>query len=84
MIEKPKKTRRRRQKDSSTETDKENPKFYFTSLTQDAIVEFQQCTDRRTREKLYVEKIMPAFEKLVENLINIHKFMIPFIYNFFC
>jgi hypothetical protein len=70
-----KKTRRRRQKgDDSTSTTTPNPRFYFTSETQEAICEFQQSVDRRVREKLYVEKIMPAFEKLVENLINIHKF----------
>lgn len=76
MIDKKiKKTRRRRQKgDDSTSTTTPNPRFYFTSETQEAICEFQQSVDRRVREKLYVEKIMPAFEKLVENLINIHKF----------
>jgi len=51
-----------------------NPKFYFTPQTQEAICQFQKSLDRREREKLYVEQIMPAFEKLVENLINIHKF----------
>lgn len=75
MIEqKIKKTRRRRQKGKESTTTTPNPKFYFTSETQEAIVEFQKSSDRRVREKLYVEKIMPAFEKLVENLINIHKF----------
>lgn len=75
MIEqKIKKTRRRRQKGKESTTTTPNPKFYFTSETQEAIVEFQKSSDRKVREKLYVEKIMPAFEKLVENLINIHKF----------
>lgn len=55
-------------------SDPQNPKFYFTNETQEAIVEFQKSLDRKVREKLYVEKILPAFEKLVENLINIHKF----------
>lgn len=73
-----KRPRRRKKKNdessgevSSTET---TSKFYFTSQTQDAICKFQDSTDRKEREKLYVEHIMPAFEKLVENLINIHKF----------
>jgi len=69
-----KKTRRRRQKGTEPTSTTPNPRFYFTSETQDAIVEFQKSTDRRVRESLYVVKIMPAFEKLVENLINIHKF----------
>jgi hypothetical protein len=61
-------------KNEEIKSDPQNPKFYFTNETQDAIVEFQKSSDRKVREKLYVGKILPAFEKLVENLINIHKF----------
>lgn len=68
-----KKTRKRRQK-SSDEKEPQDSKFYFTAETQKAICEFQKADDRKVREKFYVEKILPAFEKLVENLINIHKF----------
>lgn len=56
------------------------PKLYFHAGTQAAIVAYQKATggnvlaDRKERERLYVQEIMPAFEKLVENLINIHKF----------
>lgn len=64
---------KKRQKEGET-SESQNLRFYFTGETQSAIVEFQQSSDRKVREKLYVEKIMPAFEKLVENLINIHKF----------
>jgi hypothetical protein len=49
-------------------------KYYFTMATQDAIVRFQKCEDKKTRDAIYVKEIMPALEKLVENLINIHKF----------
>lgn len=49
-------------------------KLYFNADTQSAIVEFQATTDKKARDKIYVTQIMPAFEKLVENLINIHKF----------
>jgi hypothetical protein len=49
-------------------------KYYFNAGTQTAIVEYQQCTDNRRRNELYVEVIAPAFKKLAENLINIHKF----------
>lgn len=70
-----KKIRRRRKKqDGEQSAPVDSSRFYFTMETQEAICEFQKSTDRRDREKLYVEKIMPAFEKLVENLINIHKF----------
>lgn len=49
-------------------------KLYFNSDTQRAIVEFQSTFEQKERNKLYMTEIMPAFEKLVENLINIHKF----------
>jgi len=75
---KTKKTRKKRknaQNDSSSdEGTQQNPKFYFTSKTQEAICKFQSSAEKTERERLYVDEIMPAFEKLVENLINIHKF----------
>lgn len=49
-------------------------KLYFNSDTQRAIVDFQSAKTKKDRDQLYVKEIMPAFEKLVENLINIHKF----------
>jgi hypothetical protein len=50
-------------------------RMYFNAGTQAAIVAFQQAKeDKRERDKLYLNGILPAFEKLVENLINIHKF----------
>ncbi len=49
-------------------------KLYFNSDTQRAIVEFQSLLERKERERLYIHEILPAFQKLVENLINIHKF----------
>ena len=57
-------------------TNKKNAelKLYFNSGTQDAIVAFQGADSKKERDRLYVLEIMPAFEKLVENLINIHKF----------
>jgi hypothetical protein len=51
-----------------------NLKLYFTADTQEAIVKFQSETSKKTRDSLYVNEILPAFRKLVENLINIHKF----------
>lgn len=53
---------------------KANPKLYFNSDTQDAIVSFQTEKNKKIRDAIYVNDILPAFEKLVENLINIHKF----------
>lgn len=54
---------------------KKGGKLYFTADTQKAIVEYQQNRDNRKKQtELYMKEIQPAFEKLVENLINIHKF----------
>jgi len=50
-------------------------RMYFNANTQRAICDYQKAKDdRKERERLYVKEIMPAFEKLTENLINIHKF----------
>lgn len=49
-------------------------KLYFNSRTQEAIVEYQNSSVKKEKDTLYVKEILPAFEKLVENLINIHKF----------
>lgn len=49
-------------------------RLYFHSGTQAAIVAYQTMTEKSARDKLYVTDILPAFQKLVENLINIHKF----------
>lgn len=49
-------------------------KLYFNSSTQDAIVSFQKEKEKKIRDVIYVTQVMPAFQKLVENLINIHKF----------
>jgi hypothetical protein len=54
-------------------------RMYFNQNTQAAIVSYQKAAGpepekKKERDKLYVAQIMPAFEKLVENLINIHKF----------
>lgn len=57
-----------------TKEEKDKLKLYFNSDTQDAIVAYQSEFSKKEKDKLYVEKILPAFKKLVENLINIHKF----------
>jgi hypothetical protein len=59
---------------AAVKKEKVNLKLYFNEDTHKAIVKFQGEESKRAKDKLYVEKIMPAFEKLVENLINIYKF----------
>lgn len=49
-------------------------RMYFNADTQSAIVNYQSETVKKEKDKIYVSSILPAFEKLVENLINIHKF----------
>jgi hypothetical protein len=49
---------------------------YFDENTQEAIVEYQACVDQEERKKIYVNKIMPAFDSLVENLINVYGFSV--------
>jgi len=51
---------------------KSDLKYYFHSGTHDAIVDFQAESDMRKKEIIYVNEILPAFSKLVENLIFIH------------
>jgi len=69
MKKKIKKIRRRR-------SGKKN--MYFDSNTHDAIVRFQNTDLREEKEKIYVEDILYAFNKLSENLIFIHGFSKPF------
>ena len=49
-------------------------RMYFNADTQAAICEYQKATEAKHKNVLYTTRIMPAFEKLVENLVNIHKF----------
>jgi uncharacterized protein YjfI (DUF2170 family) len=64
--------RRIRRKGGSEEA--RNLRMYFNEKTQAAIVAYQKSDVREEKHKLYVTEILPAFQKLVENLINIHKF----------
>lgn len=48
--------------------------LYFDAETQRAIEEFQANHDIESRHEIYLSKIMPAFNKLVESLIYIYGF----------
>lgn len=58
----------------STKTPRQNDRMYFNANTQAAICAYQKTDDSVERNALWNSEISPAFEKLVENLINIHKF----------
>lgn len=51
--------------------------LYFDAETQKSIEAFQQETEQDVRHTIYVSKIMPAFDKLVESLIFIYGFAGP-------
>ena len=68
MTKKVKRKIRRRKKGT-----KSNP--YFGVDTQDAIIQYQNSEDTAEKNKLYVEKIFPAFDKLAQNLIFIYGFV---------
>lgn len=53
-------------------------KNYFDEDTQVAIVAFRNTTDYGERSKLYVDVILPAFDKLIENLIHVYGFHVMF------
>jgi hypothetical protein len=73
-------SRKRKTKETDVDSEtkekapKNNLKLYFNEGTQAAIVKYQNEFSKKEKDKLYVHEILPAFKKLVENLINIHKF----------
>ena len=68
--QKPKKKRIIRRKKSGS-------KDYFNLETQDAIIQYQNSECAKEKDKLYLEKILPAFDKLSQNLIFIYGFISP-------
>lgn len=49
-------------------------KLYFSMDTQDAIIRFQAEEDEDIKSKIYELEILPAFDKLAENLIFMYGF----------
>jgi len=64
--------KRRRRKDGDEKA--RQARMYFNQDTQAAIVKYQGTQSINDKNAIYVTDVMPAFVKLVENLINIHKF----------
>lgn len=63
---------RKRTVSSSKKT--ETKQLYFGPEVQDSMVKYRLEESSKVKEKIYVEEIMPAFNKLVENLIYIYGF----------
>ncbi len=51
---------------------------YFNMGTQQAIVDYQGTDNPKEKEQIYVEKILPAYNSLVENLINVYGFKVMY------
>jgi len=51
---------------------------YFSMDTQATIVDYQKEPEPKLKEKLYVKQILPAFDSLVENLINVYGFKVMY------
>ena len=53
---------------------KAKSKQYFTKDTEDAIIEYNLTDDQRIKDKVYRDRIKPAFDKLAEIVYNKWKF----------
>jgi hypothetical protein len=51
---------------------------YFSDKTQEQIIVYQQEPDTEKKKKIYVKEILPAFDSLVENLINVYGFSVMY------
>lgn len=49
-------------------------KIYFGLDVQQAIIQYNESESKATRDRLFQDKIYPAFDKLAENLIHTYKF----------
>lgn len=62
---------------TSSSSSKKKPvkeKMYFTSLTESAIIQYNEEENQLIRDDIYNTEIKFAFEKLVENVFNTFKF----------
>jgi len=53
---------------------KKNSKQYFTKDTEDAIIEYNITNEQLVKDKIYKDRIKPAFDKLAEIVYNKWKF----------
>ncbi len=53
---------------------KSKKNYYFTSVHEDAIVEYCSTESREDREKLYIQYIQPAFSEMVDKIIYTYNF----------
>ena len=48
--------------------------YYFTKITEKAIIDYCATQDTAVRSKLYIEHIQPAFNELVDKIVYTYKF----------
>ena len=53
---------------------KSNKNYYFTSVHEEAIVEYCSTESFARREKLYIDYIQPAFSEMVDKIIYTYKY----------
>ncbi len=53
---------------------KKSGRDYFTSETDEAIIKYNLSTDARERAELYIQKIEPAFDEMVDKIVFTYKF----------
>ena len=61
-------------KRSNVNGKKKKKSLYFGKEAHQAIIDYQNCTCRKEKNKIYVSRIKHSFDKLAENLIFIHGF----------
>jgi DNA-directed RNA polymerase specialized sigma subunit len=66
LTTKPTPPRRRRRR--------KNSRHYFTQVHEDALVEYSKTADYKTRERLYITYIQPAFDEMVDKIVYTYKF----------
>jgi len=53
---------------------KKSKNYYFTKVTEQAIIDYCKTNDNTIRSKLYIEEIQPAFNELVDKIVYTYKF----------
>ena len=53
---------------------KKSKNYYFTKVTEQAIIDYCKTNDNTIRSKLYIEEIQPAFNELVDKIDYTYKF----------
>lgn len=57
-----------------TKKKKKKARHYFTSETEQAIVDYCSTDDQKKRTQLYQEQIQPAFNEMVDKIVYTYKF----------